>query len=106
MALSSWARRVARRRAPKCRYTRQLLSSLTTSFSSKPLDVVLAANLGCSHCQKRVSDAISRIDAAVPSMMHKSFSPSTTKPRSNTIPHLLFHNRHMGIANTILQSDP
>ncbi|OMP10260.1 hypothetical protein COLO4_04669 [Corchorus olitorius] len=70
MALSSWARRVARRRAQKCRYTRQLLSSLTTSFSSKPLDVVLAANLGCSHCQKRVSDAISRIDDVESIVVH------------------------------------
>ncbi|XWS50714.1 hypothetical protein CRYUN_Cryun12cG0110500 [Craigia yunnanensis] len=48
----------------------------TTFFSTfyqlltKPLEVVLAANLRCTRCQKRVADTISRIDDVESIVVH------------------------------------
>ncbi|EOY21006.1 Copper transport protein family [Theobroma cacao] len=60
--MASWVKKLSRPRVTNCRFRLRFSSPASISCPPKPLEVVLAANLGCTRCQKRVADAISRID--------------------------------------------
>ncbi|WRX19076.1 hypothetical protein QQP08_011563 [Theobroma cacao] len=68
--MASWAKKLSRPRVTNCRFRLRFSSPASISCPPKPLEVVLAANLGRTKCQKRVADAISRIDDVESVVVH------------------------------------